>query len=127
MMRAFLRPGQGFQPFRVLRRVTTITPSGRPVTGQLQSIADMQEQGTILGIISQASQKEQEQWKQNGHPITHTIVQRGTAGRGRANDVLQMIKPGEETPRLFLVQGVQDPGELGHFTVYQVQEREDLQ
>lgn len=120
MIRAFLRPGQGFQPFIVLRRANTITGSGRPVTGELQPA------GKILGIISQASQKEQEQWKQNGHPITHTIVQRGTAERGRADDVLQLIKPGADHPRQFLVQGTHDPGELGHFTIYYVQEREDL-
>lgn len=114
----FLRPYQGFKPFTVLRRQGTITNTGRPVTGSFEEV------GEIIGIISQASQREIEQWKQNGHPITHTIVQRGTKDQAKPTDVLTL----EGTPeRRFLVQGVQDPGEIGHFTVYHVEEREDLQ
>ena len=116
MFRSLLRPGQGFRTFEVKRRVGGVTAGGRAYTGSLQIV------GEIIGIISQASQKEIEQWKQNGHPITHTIVQQGTANQAKATDVLHL--PG--TKRNFLVQGVQDPGELGHFTVYHVEEREDL-
>jgi len=90
--------------------------------------------GTFLGIISQASPKEQEQWKQLGTPITHTIVQRGTKDRAKATDVLELTPPAQcdsntqPKTRRFLVQGEpQDPGELGHFLVYRVEEREDLQ
>lgn len=122
-----LRPGQGFKPFTVLRREGATTVTGRPYTGSLT------QKGTFLGIISQASPKEQEQWKQLGTPITHTIVQRGTKNRAKANDVLELTPPascdGEAPPaRRFLVQGdPQDPGELGHFLVYRVEERKDLQ
>ena len=111
-----LRPGQGFKPFTVLRRENGLTPKGRPCTGKLAPV------GRIIGIISQASQTEKEQWKQSGHPITHTIVQRGTKDRAQATDVLEL-----EGGRRFLVQGTQDPGELGHYTVYHVEERADLQ
>lgn len=115
--RGLLRPGQGFKPFRVLRRKSETTASGRPHTGKLCPV------GGFLGIISQASPKEIEQWKQLGTPISHTIVQRGTKDRARATDVLE-LKDG----RRFLVQGdPQDPGELGHFLVYRVEERKDLQ
>lgn len=122
-----LRPGQGFKPFTVLRRSGAITETGRPYTGSLTTM------GKFLGIISQASPKEQEQWKQLGTPITHTIVQRGTKNRAKATDVLELTPPtpcsGEAPPsRRFLVVGEpQDPGELGHFLVYRVEEREDLQ
>lgn len=122
-----LRPGQGFKPFTVLRRVGATTETGRPYTGSLT------EMGTFLGIISQASPKEQEQWKQLGTPITHTIVQRGTQNRAKATDVLQLETPaacgcGPPSTRRFLVKGdPQDPGELGHFLVYRVEERKDLQ
>ena len=123
-----LRPGQGFKPFTVLRRVGAKTVTGRPYTGDLTTL------GTFYGIISQASPKEQEQWKQLGTPITHTIVQRGTHNRAKATDVLELIIPlpcgcaGPPKVRRFLVQGEpQDPGELGHFLVYRVEEREDLQ
>lgn len=125
--RGHLRPGQGFRPFTVLRRVGAKTATGRPYTGSLTEV------GTFLGIISQASPTEKEQWKQLGTPITHTIVQRGIKNRAKATDVLELTPPitcCEDQPktRRFLVQGEpQDPGELGHFLVYRVEEREDLQ
>ena len=124
--RGHLRPGQGFKPFTVLRREGAQTATGRPYTG------DLVEVGQFLGIISQASPREQEQWKQLGTPITHTIVQRGTKDRAQGNDVLQLTisNPcqGTQTTRRFLVKGdPQDPGELGHFLVYKVEERKDLQ
>lgn len=114
--RPMLRPGQGFKTFRVLRRESGLTETGRPYTNALK------RKGEIFGIISQAKQTEKEQGKQSGHPITHTIVQRGTQNRAIATDVLELIG----TDRRFLVQDVRDPGELGHFTVYHVEERLDL-
>ena len=123
--RGLLRPGQGFKPFRVLRREGGTSQTGRPHT------AELQPKGEFFGIISKASPKEIEQWKQNGTPITHTIVQRGTKDRAKATDVLELTvdRYGAkiEKPRHFLVQGEpQDPGELGHFLVYKVEERSDL-
>lgn len=123
--RPMLRPGQGFKPFRVLKRVGGTTETGRPRTAKLEP------QGEFLGIISQASPTEKEQFKQSGHPITHTIVQRGTQNNAVETDVLELDEPGSGTGsccrRRFLVQSVQDPGELGHFLVYKVEERVDLQ
>jgi hypothetical protein len=112
-----LRPGQGFKLFQVLRREVGKTEKGRPTTSVLKP------QGEFYGIISQASPQEIEQHKQLGSPITHTIVQRGTHNRAKATDVLEL--PG--TNRSFLVQGEpKNPGELGHFLVYCVEERADL-
>lgn len=119
MFRGFLRPLQGFRSFTILRRSGGTTKTGRPQTKKFT------ECGEIIGIISQASQKEQEQWKQNGHPITHTIVQRGFKDRAKVTDVLE-IKTPDKGVRRFLVQGVHDPAELGHFTSYKVEERDDL-
>ena len=123
--RGLLRPGQGFKPFLVLRREEEETAKGRPYTGELEP------QGKFFGIISQASPHEVEQWKQRGSPITHTILQRGTANRAKATDVLELQppkgSPASAKPRHFLVQGEpQDPGELGHFLIYHVEERADL-
>ena len=124
--RGLLRPGQGFKPFTVYRRIGTKTVTGRPYTGELQNM------GQFFGIISQADPKEKEQWKQDGNPITHTIVQRGTDNRAKATDVLELTvdrynKP-LQTARKFLVKGEpKDPGELGHFLIYHVEERADLQ
>lgn len=118
--RPMLRPGQGFKPFRVLRREGGTTAKGRPTTSELKP------QGEFLGIISQASPKEIEQHKQLGTPITHTIVQRGTLNRAKATDILE-LGDGEHARR-FLVQGdPKDSGELGFFLVYTVEERDDLQ
>ena len=118
--RPMLRPGQGFKLFRVLRRVGITTNTGRPTTSSLKS------QGEFYGIISQASAKEIEQHKQLGSPITHTIVQRGTGSRAKATDILELDCGGVK--RHFRVQGEpKDPGELGHFLVYTVEERADLQ
>ena len=119
--RTMLRPGQGFKLFHVLRRVGITTNTGRPTTSSLKS------QGEFYGIISQASPKEIEQHKQLGSPITHTIVQRGTAVRAKATDVLELVDGCGDKKRRFLVQGEpKDPGELGHFLVYTVEERADL-
>lgn len=124
MFRGLLRPGQGFKPFAVYRRVSSKTKSGTPITGELE------RQGVFLGIISQASPKDIEQHKQLGHPITHTIVQRGTDNRAKATDVLELdiepLEPGEKKRRFLVQPHPQDPGELGHFLIYHVEERFDL-
>lgn len=123
--RGLLRPGQGFRRFRILRREGGTTAKGRPYTGAFAPC------GEFFGIITQASPKEVEQSKQLGTPITHTIVQRGTTVHANATDVLELLphdcdQGGE--PRRFLVQGdPRNPGELGHFLVYRVEERKDLQ
>lgn len=115
--RGLLRPGQGFKPFRVLRRESGVTPKGRPYTDKLVA------KGEFYGIISQASPTEKEQFKQLGTPITHTIVQRGTKDHAKATDVLELEAEG----RRFFVQGQpHNPGELNHFLVYHVEERADL-
>ena len=120
--RPMLRPGQGFKLFRVLSRESGITAGGRPHT-KSEAI-----KGEFHGMITQATPEEIEQHKQLGSPITHTIVQRGTKNRAKATDILELVVPGEEKGRRFQVQGEpQDPGELGHFLVYKVEERADLQ
>lgn len=128
--RGHLRPGQGFKPFKVWRREGGISNTGRPTTAALA------EKGIFLGIISQVSPTEAEQFKQLGSPITHTIVQRGVDNMAHATDVLELKPPRHhglnqgvelEKSRFFLVQGEpQNPGELGHFLVYRVLERTDL-
>lgn len=119
--RPMLRPGQGFKKFLVLRRTGSTTAKGRPHSENLTT------HGEFYGMITQASPAEREQHKQLGSPITHTILQRGTANRARATDVLELVVGGEEKRRRFFVQGEpQDPGELGHFLLYKVEERADL-
>ena len=114
--RGFLRPGQGFRLYNVLRRKGGLTDKGRPTQ-------TFEQEGQLYGIISQASQAEKEQWKQSGHPITHKVIQRGTKDQAKPTDVLEL----DGTGRRFIVQGLRDPGEIGHFTVYYTEERLDLQ
>ena len=123
--RGLLRPGQGFQLYRILRRECGTTATGRPYTKQLETA------GALYGIVSKASPTEIEKWKQASNPITHTIIQRGTEEVAKATDVLELVpeEPCEagEKPRRFLVKGKpRDPGQLGHFIVYAVEERDDL-
>ena len=122
--RGHLRPGQGFKRFSILRRDGGVSSSGRAHTGSLIPC------GEFIGIITQASPQEIEQFKQLGTPITHTIVQRGTKSRAKATDILELpALPGdtESKPRRFIIHGEpKDPGELGHFLIYTVEERADL-
>lgn len=113
-----LVPGQGFQPFRVLRREGGLTEKGRPTTSVLKN------QGEFLAIISQDSPSETDDHKQHKSPIIHTLVQRGTKNRARATDILERVKDGK---RFFVNEDPQNPGDLGYFLIYKVEERDDLQ
>ena len=125
--RGLLRPGQGFKRFSILRREGAVTKTGRPYTGAKSPY------GEIIGMITEADPREIEQWKQRGTPITHTIVQRGSTARAKANDILELQQAecdhdGKHRHRKFQVKGdPKDPGELGHFLIYHVEERKDLQ
>lgn len=115
--RGLLRPGEGNKLFKVLRREGGVTDKGRPTTSVLKP------KGEFYGIITKTAPTETDQHKQVGSPKTYTIVQRGTENQAMANDILE-----HEDGRRFLVQGdPRDPGELGHFLVYKVEERDDLQ
>ena len=120
--RPMLRPGQGFKLFRVLRRVGIVSSKGRPHTSSLAS------QGEFYGMLTEASPEDIERYKKLDTPITHTIVQRGTAHRAKAKDVLELVDPNsEDKARRFLVtKDPKDPGGLGHFLIYKVEERDDL-
>ena len=103
IFRAMHRPGEGFKLFKVLRKEGGKTAKGRPTTSVLKP------QGEFYGIISKTDPTETDQHKQVGSPKKYTIVQRGTKNQARAGDILE-----------------QDPGGLGHFSVYKVEERDDV-
>ncbi len=125
MFHGFLRPGQGFRQLTILRRAGGVTDNGRPETRSLTP------SGEITGLIMRASRGEiqqwesSEQWKQEGHPVTHKIIQQGTQNRLSPSDVIESVSKGKT--RRFIVKGANDPAELGHFTIYFAEEREDLQ
>lgn len=121
MFHSFLRPGQGFAYFTVLSRQGGITETGRPVAEKFTPA------GQFAGIIMRASHgdivqwKATEQWKQDGHPVLYKIIQRGTGTQPKPGDMLEI------GGRKLFVLGVHDPAGLGHFGIYFVQERKDLQ
>lgn len=115
--RPMYRPGQEVATFKVFRREGGVTASGRPTT------SDLKQQGEFKGSITKTAPTEKEQHKQLGSPKTYTIVQRGTKNRAKATDILE-----HEDGRRFFVKGdPRDPAGLGHFLVYTVEERADLQ
>lgn len=115
----FCRPGEGFKRFVVKKRVKTLTASRKPIYGGYE------DAGTIIGILATATQKEQEHWKQNGHPITHKIVQQGVGNAAMATNYLVLSEKGKKD-RFFYVQGIGNPAELNHMMRYFVEERNDL-
>ena len=121
--RALLRPGQGFQLFRILRGGGETSKKGRPYT------SEHAQSGTLYGILTEADPKEIDHFKQKGTPITHTILQRGTKDRAKSTDILELPAVNAESkPRRFRVVGdPKNPGDLGHFLIYRVEERKDLQ
>lgn len=116
MFRANIVPGQGFLYFTIYRKKGCLTPTGRPVKDKYVKTCDK-----FLGMLINASPKEQEQWKQNGHPITHKIVCHGAKHQVKATDYVM-----NEDDAQFYVQGVKNPAGLGVTKVFYVEERFDL-
>lgn len=116
MFTANLLPGQGFQPFTVYRENNNVTSTGRAMKGTVAP-TDI----TMLGILIRANQQEKEQWKQAGHPITHTIVEYSAMKKAKATDYL-VAADGRE----FYVQGTKNPGDLNVTMIYYVEERQDI-
>ena len=115
----FLRPGQGFKKFTVKKLGKAISSSGKPIKGGYE------DAGAIVGILATANQKEIEHWKQNRHPITHKIVQKGVLNAASATNYLVLSENGKKD-RYFYIQGASNPAELNHMMRYFVEERKDL-
>lgn len=109
----YLRPGNLYKDFVVEENIAGVNASGRPKTSY--------EGGTkmVSGVLAEADNKQKMRWEQLQHPISHTIVQSGRPN-AKAEDKLIL---GE---RIFLVQGVDEPGSLGICTIYYVEERMDV-
>ena len=116
MFVANIVPGQGFQPFVVYEKGSETTSTGRAITAGY-SKTDL----TFFGILTNASQKEIEQWKQNGHPITHKIVEYSAQKKAKATDYLKC-----GNGRWFYVRGIKNHGDLNVSVSYYVEERADL-
>lgn len=109
----YLRPGNLFKDFRVEKKEIAINSRGRPKGGY-------EESGDFLkAVLAKASPEEKERWKQMQHPISHTVVQKGSP---KANPEDRLILGN----RIFLIQGLDELGSLGLWTIYYVEERFDV-
>ena len=117
MFTANLLPGQGFQPLTIHHSVSTVTATGRATGGTTITPTDKK----LYGMITSANEQEKEQWKQDGHPVTHKVVQYGAENKAKATDYL-VAKDG----RQFYVQGTKNHGDLNVSVTYYVEERKDI-
>lgn len=115
MFTANILPGQGFQPFEVWSENNGISASGRATTGVPEKTDKK-----ILGMLVGASQKEIDQWKQEGHPITHKIIEYSAEPKAKATDILK--GNGSE----YKVKGTKNPANLNVTMIYYVEERMDI-
>ncbi len=110
----YLRPGNLYKYFVIEPSTSVVTSNGRPKTTY-----DQTGNRTLRGALAQATTKQKIEWEQLQHPITHTIVQDGRP-RAKAEDKLVL------GDRVFLIQGVDEPGSIGICTIYYVEERMDV-
>lgn len=113
-MIVFHRPGQQFKKFNILKAGTH-----KDAKGRVSNSADPQAAGAFQATLADASQQEKERYDRMNHPITHQIIQEGTS-TAVAGDFLSLT---EKPDRRFYIQGIDNPGELGLWTIYSVQER----
>jgi hypothetical protein len=97
--------------FIVEKKITDSSTNGRPKR-------EYEISGLLNGTLTKANPKQQDIYRQLQHPITHTIVQKGEQ-KAKAEDRLI------NGSRKYYVQGVDDPGKLGLWTIYYVEEREN--
>lgn len=107
----FYKPGQELKTYEIYRKKSIRDSRGRVITEAQPELID-----AVRGTIAQASQREREQWNQQGHPITHTIVIRGRT-KAEAGDEARLFD------RTFHIQGKHDPVGLGFFSTLYCQER----
>lgn len=109
----YLRPENLGREFVIERKSQGINEVGRKV-------ADFKPTGQrLLGVLAEAKTQEIERWNQLQHPITHTIVQQGARSLVQVGDRLTMAG------RTFYVQGMDNIGALGLFTLIYAEERSD--
>lgn len=109
-----LRPGNLYKEFVIEDNKADIGKTGR-------ATASFSGDGsrTLKGALAEATPKQKVEWQQLQHPISHTIIQDGRP-KAKAEDKLIL---GE---RIFLIQGIDDPGSIGVCTIYYVEERMDV-
>ena len=90
----------------------------KSTTGRATAKYDTESRQLLRGVLSDASPEVIERFSQNAHPVTHQIAQRGRP-KAKAGDRLLLEN------RAYYVEGVDPLGDLGLYTLYYVQQRED--
>ncbi len=116
MPQMYLRPGQIFLWFTVEHLQSALNSRGREVKSWEAAIPPARFQGTKAA----ASQDDTDRYKQAQHPISHTIAAPGPA-LAVAGDRLKT----DNGSKPLYIQGVENPGGLNLWTVYQCEERLD--
>lgn len=75
----------------------------------------------LYALVGDVTQKEREAWRQNGHPVTHRLVQYNALEKACPTDYL--VSP---EGRFFYIQGRREPGNLGVTVIYYAEERRGL-
>ena len=70
--------GYGFQEVEIY-----IKRHGKTASGRVTEVGYQPAEQAFLGIAAEASQREKEEWRQNQHPITHTVVQYGATVKSK--------------------------------------------
>ena len=109
-----LRPGNLYKDFIIEENCTSVSSAGRP-----RAVYSGDGSRMLRGALAEADDKQKMRWEQLQHPVTHTIVQGGEP-KAKAEDKLVLGS------RVFLIQGVDEPGGLGICTIYYVEERKDI-
>lgn len=116
MPQMYLRPEEIYLWFTVERGEKTLNGRGREVNSWKPTDPTIRFQGAI----SAASVSDVERYRQLQRPITHTISVQG-GPQAVAGDRLKT-----DDGKYLYIQGVEVPGGLNFWTVYQCEERPDL-
>lgn len=110
-------PGYGFKKFAVCRQETTVTETGRPMeSGYIRTATE------LYGILALTTPEERAKWKQDGHDVSHRIVQHACMVCAKATDILL-----SEDGRCFRIAvEPRNPGGFNATVIYYVDERNDM-
>lgn len=110
MAALYNRPSELWKDFFVEMKTEQQNSRGRSID-HYESVGEL-----FKAILNGAMPEQKLYYEQLQHPITHVISHRGKP-RAKEGDRLVM------KDRVFYVQGVDDPGDLGVWTLYYCEER----
>ncbi|MGN0489338.1 MAG: head-tail adaptor protein [Ruminococcus sp.] len=115
MFNRYNRPEQLLKDFIVETKAESKTSRGRV-------IGDYAKDGsrTFKAILCGATPEQRAQFKQINHTITHVISHRGNP---KAKESDRLICDG----KIYLINSIDNPGEMGLWTLYYCEERKDQQ